>query len=88
MPRWPMALRLCQQLASIRRSILGRFLTQLVRLHACNAHTIMYTDMLRAWPAVDSLWLPSRPEMTAMLKGLRYYIQDGNGDYPSGGIYW
>jgi hypothetical protein len=39
-------------------------------------------------PEVDPLWLPSRTEMTVMLAELRYFIQDGNGDFPSGGIYW
>ncbi|KAF1916576.1 hypothetical protein BDU57DRAFT_450222 [Ampelomyces quisqualis] len=39
-------------------------------------------------PDVDPLWLPSQTDMTTMLAALRYYIQDGNGDFPSGGIYW
>ncbi|KAL5119392.1 hypothetical protein ACEQ8H_002661 [Pleosporales sp. CAS-2024a] len=39
-------------------------------------------------PDVDHLWLPSRTDMSAMLVELRYYIQDGNGDFPCGGIYW
>ncbi|KAH8723828.1 hypothetical protein GQ44DRAFT_740804 [Phaeosphaeriaceae sp. PMI808] len=39
-------------------------------------------------PDVDPLWLPSRTEMAAMLAELRYYIQDGNGSFSSGGIYW
>jgi hypothetical protein len=37
-------------------------------------------------PSVDPLWLPSRTEMAAMLTELRYFIQDGNQDFPSGGI--
>ncbi|EXF86601.1 fungal specific transcription factor domain-containing protein [Colletotrichum fioriniae PJ7] len=36
----------------------------------------------------DPLALPSREEMTAMLGNLRYFIQDGNGSFPCGGIYW
>jgi hypothetical protein len=39
-------------------------------------------------PDVDPLWLPSRTQMTMMLAELRYFIQDGSGDFPSGGIYW
>lgn len=37
---------------------------------------------------VDPLWLPSRHEMQVMLSELRYFIQDGNGNWPSGGIAW
>ncbi|KAF1828704.1 hypothetical protein BDW02DRAFT_209842 [Decorospora gaudefroyi] len=36
-------------------------------------------------PDVDPLWLPARYEMIPMLAELRDYIQDGNGDFPSGG---
>jgi hypothetical protein len=39
-------------------------------------------------PDVDPLWLPSRPEMTSMLCELRDYIQDGNGNFASGGNFW
>ncbi|KAF2029493.1 hypothetical protein EK21DRAFT_67578 [Setomelanomma holmii] len=39
-------------------------------------------------PEVDPLWLPSQTLMTAMLAELRYYIQDGSGNMPCGGIYW
>lgn len=39
-------------------------------------------------PNVDPLWLPAQSEMALMLKELRYFIQDGNGEFPSGGIYW
>lgn len=38
-------------------------------------------------PDVDPLWLPSRTEMTMMLAELRHLVQDGNGDFPSGGIH-
>jgi hypothetical protein len=38
-------------------------------------------------PNVDPLWLPGRTDMELMLAELRAYIQDGNGDFPSGGIY-
>lgn len=37
---------------------------------------------------VDPIWLPSRPEMTIMLAELRYFIQDNNGNFPSGGIFF
>ncbi|KAK1967428.1 fungal-specific transcription factor domain-containing protein [Colletotrichum sublineola] len=36
----------------------------------------------------DPLALPSRAEMSAMLSELRYFIQDGGGTFPCGGIYW
>ncbi|VUC37150.1 unnamed protein product [Clonostachys rosea] len=35
---------------------------------------------------VDSSWLPTRTEMTVLLTEFRYFLQDGNGDFPSGGI--
>ncbi|KAH7130011.1 hypothetical protein B0J13DRAFT_627143 [Dactylonectria estremocensis] len=37
---------------------------------------------------VDPLWLPQRHEMQLMLSESRFFIQDGNGNWPSGGIYW
>ncbi|KAF4961827.1 hypothetical protein FSARC_10056 [Fusarium sarcochroum] len=37
---------------------------------------------------VDPSWFPTSPEMESMLSELRYFIQDGNGSWPSGGIYW
>ncbi|KAI8217563.1 putative transcriptional regulatory protein, partial [Colletotrichum sp. SAR 10_96] len=37
---------------------------------------------------VDPLVLPPRSDMTVMLEDLRYFIQDGNGTFPCGGIYW
>ncbi|RSL99444.1 hypothetical protein CDV31_012165 [Fusarium ambrosium] len=37
---------------------------------------------------VDPFWFPPRPEMEYMLTELRYFLQDGNGNYPSGGVYW
>lgn len=37
---------------------------------------------------VDPFWLPMRTEMIMMLAELRYHVQDGNGDFPSGGIYY
>jgi hypothetical protein len=39
-------------------------------------------------PDVNPLWLPSPDEMTSMLAELRYYLQDGSGNFPSGGIHW
>jgi hypothetical protein len=38
-------------------------------------------------PSVDPLWLPDQEDMSLMLSQLRAYIQDGNGDFASGGIY-
>jgi hypothetical protein len=38
-------------------------------------------------PDVDPLWLPARSDMDLMLTELRSYIQDGNGEFLSGGIY-
>jgi hypothetical protein len=39
-------------------------------------------------PEVNPLWLPPKPAFLAMLTELRHVIQDGNGEWPSGGIYW
>ncbi|KAH7406472.1 hypothetical protein DE146DRAFT_607868 [Phaeosphaeria sp. MPI-PUGE-AT-0046c] len=39
-------------------------------------------------PEVDPSWLPHDADQTRMLARLRHYLQDGNGDVPSGGIYW
>ncbi|KAJ8111826.1 hypothetical protein OPT61_g5672 [Boeremia exigua] len=39
-------------------------------------------------PTVKPDWLPPPQEMDAMLRELRQYIQDGNGTFRSGGIYW
>ncbi|KAI4962357.1 hypothetical protein J4E86_001390 [Alternaria arbusti] len=39
-------------------------------------------------PSVDPLWLPDQDDMALMLAQLRAYIQDGNGEFLSGGIYW
>lgn len=38
---------------------------------------------------VDPVWLPSRTVMTIMLAEFRFFLEDGNGDFESGGIfYW
>jgi hypothetical protein len=37
---------------------------------------------------VDPFWLPKKPEMNMMMAQLRYFIQDGSGDFTSGGIYY
>ncbi|KAK9415267.1 hypothetical protein SUNI508_02115 [Seiridium unicorne] len=37
---------------------------------------------------VDPFWHPSKTEMAMMIVQLRYYIQDGSGDFASGGIYY
>ncbi|KAK3901830.1 hypothetical protein C8A05DRAFT_34490 [Staphylotrichum tortipilum] len=40
-------------------------------------------------PAVDPLALPPEPDMAAALAQVRYFVQDGTGQFPSGGImYW
>jgi hypothetical protein len=39
-------------------------------------------------PDVDPLWFPSRTEASIMLAEFRYLAQDGNGDFPCGGIYF
>lgn len=39
-------------------------------------------------PVVDPTWLPEPQEMIQMLHELRQYVQDGNGTFESGGIYW
>ncbi|KAK3315747.1 fungal-specific transcription factor domain-containing protein [Apodospora peruviana] len=39
-------------------------------------------------PAVDPLLLPSTAEMTQMLSNLSLYIQDGNGSFPCGGLFF
>jgi hypothetical protein len=38
-------------------------------------------------PSVNPLWLPEQTDMQLMLVELRNYIQDGNGEFSSGGIY-
>lgn len=62
--------------------------------------TASFPESLRSYRALDSrplglsydvepTWLPGRTEMEAMLTQLSYFIQDGNGEYPSGGLfYW
>ncbi|RYP78743.1 hypothetical protein DL771_000410 [Monosporascus sp. 5C6A] len=38
---------------------------------------------------VDPIYLPMKQDMETMVAQLKYFIQDGNGEYPSGGIfYW
>ena len=39
-------------------------------------------------PIVEPEALPTRTEMTMLLAEVRYCIQDGNGDFPCGGIYY
>ncbi|KND92621.1 Filamentous growth regulator 27, partial [Tolypocladium ophioglossoides CBS 100239] len=39
-------------------------------------------------PDVDPLWLPPESTVRAVLAELRFFIQDGGGAWPSGGIYW
>ncbi|KAH6639155.1 fungal-specific transcription factor domain-containing protein [Boeremia exigua] len=47
-----------------------------------------YDSRPLANPNVDPHWLPSQPEISTMLHELRQYIQDGNGAFKSGGIFW
>lgn len=37
---------------------------------------------------VEPLWLPAPRTLHSMLTELRHFIQDGNGEWPSGGIFW
>jgi hypothetical protein len=37
---------------------------------------------------IDPCWHPSKTEMAMMMAQLRYFIQDGSGDFASGGIYY
>ncbi|KAJ6438752.1 thymidylate kinase [Purpureocillium lavendulum] len=37
---------------------------------------------------VNPLWLPPDSTVAVVLSELRYFIQDGGGRWPSGGIYW
>lgn len=37
---------------------------------------------------VDPFWHPSKTDMAMMMVQLRYFIQDGSGDFASGGIYY
>lgn len=38
--------------------------------------------------AVNPLWLPPDSTIAVVLSELRHFIQDGGGQWPSGGIYW
>ncbi|KAK2594203.1 hypothetical protein QQS21_008092 [Conoideocrella luteorostrata] len=38
--------------------------------------------------AVNPLWLPPDSTISVVLSELRHFIQDGGGQWPSGGIYW
>ncbi|GKT52345.1 putative transcriptional regulatory protein [Colletotrichum spaethianum] len=58
------------------------FLTSLGRYQTHDSRPI------EAESNADPLLLPSRAEMSAMLSDLRYFIQDGSGSFPCGGIYW
>ncbi|KAH7323097.1 hypothetical protein B0I35DRAFT_407495 [Stachybotrys elegans] len=37
---------------------------------------------------INPVWLPPPSSMSTMLTELRNIVHDGNGDWPSGGIYW
>ena len=49
-----------------------------------------YTDDSRQSNSgdVNPLWLPPTETMATMLTELRYVVQDGNAEWPSGGIFW
>ena len=79
---------------------LKRFMRSLVPL-TCRAETVNGSSFLESIgryqtfdsrplpnPSVDPVWLPARTDMILMLSELRDYIQDGNGEFASGGIYW
>ncbi|KAH8126021.1 hypothetical protein LI328DRAFT_166597 [Trichoderma asperelloides] len=58
------------------------FLTSVGRYQTFDSRTLQL-------PPVDPLQLPSQTEMTLMVTEFRFFTQDGNGDFPSGGIfYW
>ncbi|RGP65972.1 transcription factor [Fusarium longipes] len=57
------------------------FLSSLGRYQTYDSRPLLGRD-------VDPTWFPSHLEMDTMLSELRYFIQDGNGNWPSGGIYW
>lgn len=39
-------------------------------------------------PNVNPLWLPPDSTISVVLSELRHFIQDGGGQWPSGGLYW
>lgn len=57
------------------------FVASLGRYQTCDSRPLLDID-------VDPFWLPTRTEMTMMLAELRYSVQNGNGELPSGGIYY
>ncbi|KAI5468163.1 hypothetical protein BGZ63DRAFT_373056 [Mariannaea sp. PMI_226] len=58
------------------------FLTSVGRYQTFDSRTLQL-------PPVDPSQLPSQTEMTLMVTEFRFFTQDGNGDFPSGGIfYW
>ncbi|KKP03072.1 fungal specific transcription factor domain-containing protein [Trichoderma harzianum] len=58
------------------------FLTSVGRYQTFDSRTLQLLP-------VDPLQLPSQTEMTLMVTEFRFFTQDGNGDFPSGGIfYW
>lgn len=60
----------------------SNFVASLGRYQTFDSRPLLHLD-------VDPFWLPTRTEMIMMLTELRYHIQDGNGDFPSGGLsYW
>ncbi|KAH8666869.1 hypothetical protein BX600DRAFT_511761 [Xylariales sp. PMI_506] len=58
------------------------FLGSFGRYQTFDSHPLVIHD-------VDPLWLPTKTEMSMMMAQLRYFVQDGSGDFRSGGIfYW
>lgn len=59
----------------------GTFVTSAGLYHTNDSRSLQATD-------VDPLWLPSAAHMGVGLSELRHFIQDGNGRWRSGGIFW
>ncbi|ORY61798.1 uncharacterized protein BCR38DRAFT_39686 [Pseudomassariella vexata] len=59
----------------------GTFLGSLGRYQTFDSQPLVVHD-------VDPFWLPIKTEVTVMITQLRYFVQDGSGDFLSGGIYY
>lgn len=59
----------------------GGFMSSAGLYETNDSHTIEASD-------VDPLWLPPTNQVRVVLAELRHLIQDGGGEWPSGGIQW
>jgi len=57
------------------------FIASLGRYQTHDSRPLLITD-------VDPIWFPSRTEASILVAEFRYLAQDGNGDFPCGGIYY